>query len=388
MLVLKFLFWALLSAIGYTYAGYGVVITLLAKFRPQPVRADNKFRSVSLLIAAYNEESVIEAKIKNSLALNYPKEMLEIVVVCDGSTDGTESIAERYRSEGISIHHSPGRAGKLAALKRVLPFTSGDIVIFSDANAFYNPESIVQLVAPFADERVGCVTGEKRVKAANGKSSGEGLYWRYESYLKQKDSLVYSVVGAAGEIFAIRRDLVEWPPHNAIIEDFVMSMQVARQGFRIIYAPLAQATEQDLLNLGADFERRTRIASGGFQSIWWLRDLLNPRYGMLSFQYISHRAMRWAVAPLAMLTLIPLNLFLAKNSGFYRRVFGMQILFYFLAAAGIFVSSTGRKVSLLSVPGYFVLTNLTALVGLYRFFSGRHSVIWQKAAHSTPVGFE
>jgi biofilm PGA synthesis N-glycosyltransferase PgaC len=389
-MILETIFWLLFLGVGYTYAGYGIVISLLAKIKPRPIIRDKELRSVTLLIAAYNEEEVIEAKIRNSLALNYPRNLLQIVVVSDGSTDNTLNIVQRYSREGIISYHSPVRAGKLAALKRVLELTDSEIVIFSDANAFYNPDSLAYLVAPFADPTVGGVAGEKRVQTGDSdqSGSGEGLYWRYESYLKKKDSVVYSVVGAAGEIFAVRRSLISWPPSNAVIEDFVMSMLIVRQGYRIVYEPQAQAIEKGSSSLKADFERRARIACGGFQAIWWLRDLCLPRYGIVAFQYVSHRAMRWAIAPLALLLLIPLNIFLATSSLFYASLLGLQILFYAMAGFGIYLSSRGRKIRLLSVPGYFVITNLSALIGLYRFCTGRQAVTWKKISHNVPAGFE
>lgn len=382
--MLPIIFWLLIALVLYTYVGYGVVVTLLTRRFTRAVMRDRDVRRVTLLIAAYNEEDVIAAKIENSLALDYPRDMLQIIVVTDGSSDRTPEIVATFAGNNVICLHSPERRGKLAALKRVLPSTDGEIVVFSDANAFYNRAALRRLVAPFADSQVGAVCGEKRVRghSADGEQpSGEGLYWRYESHLKKMDSRLYSVVGAAGEVYAVRRECLEMPPDNTLLDDFMISMLVTAKGYRVIYEPEAIAHEIEAPNIGDEFERRARNGCGGFQAIWWLRRLLIPRSGWLWFQYVSHRVMRWAVAPLALLLLIPVNVALI-GAPLYRVLLGLQILFYLLSVAGLATASRGWRVKALFVPAYFVMMNAAALVGLYRYIARSQHVTWKKIAHT------
>jgi cellulose synthase/poly-beta-1,6-N-acetylglucosamine synthase-like glycosyltransferase len=385
--MIEILFWLLLACVVYTYAGYGVLISLLARFRPRPVARDDTPRPVTMVIAAYNEEEVIAAKIENTLALDYPRELLEIVVVTDGSTDQTPEIVAAFAGRGIIGYHSPTRRGKLAAQKRILPRTRHEILVFSDANTYLKPDALRHLVAPFADPAVGCVAGEKRVVGAGGGASGEGLYWRYESYLKRMDSRVLSAQGAAGELYAVRRSLLDLPPDHIVLDDFVISMRVAQSGHRVIYEPEAQAIEADAPSLGDEFERRARNASGGFQAMWRLRGLLNPRHGLLWFQFVSHRAMRWAVAPLALPLLLLANVALVEVEP-YRLLLGLQVLFYLLAGVGLGLASRGLRLRLLLVPGYFVMMNAAALAGLVRFIRRSQGATWKKASRRVSFGVD
>lgn len=379
------LFWVLIAVVLYTYVGYAVLITVLARRFALPVRTDAEPRRVTLLIAAYNEEAVIAAKLRNSLALEYPRGRLQIVVVTDGSTDRTVEIAAGFEIDGVDCYHTPDRRGKMAAINRVLPLTDGEIVVFSDANAFYSADALRCLVAPFADPQVGCVCGEKRVRTDapdGGPTSGEGLYWRYESHLKAMDSRLYSVVGAAGEVYAVRRDVLQMAPDNSFIDDFMVSMLIAQRGYRVIYEPRAIAYEVEAPRVQDEFERRARIACGGFQSIWWLRRLLVPRPGHLRlwFAYVSHRVMRWAVAPFALFLAIAVNAVLV-GTPLYLVLFSLQLLFYAVAIAGLVVDGRGRRVKALFIPGYFVLMNAAAVVGLWRYLTRAQRVTWRTIEH-------
>jgi len=220
MLVIQLLLWIAIGIVIYTFFGYALLLGLLARFFSRPVKQAEITPSVALFIPAYNEETVIAAKIQNSLALDYPPDALGIALVTDGSNDRTLEIAGQYRSERVKIFHQPERRGKIAAVNRVMPKITQEIVIFSDANAMLDAGAIKSIVRNFADPEVGGVAGEKRVL-----SGGEGLYWRYESFLKRCDSAFSSVMGAAGELFAIRREVFIAPETDSIIEDFVMSGQ-------------------------------------------------------------------------------------------------------------------------------------------------------------------
>ena len=378
MNALRAAFWLLAGTVVYAYLGYGAVISGLARCFPRPVRRDDQLRRVTLLVAAYNEESVIEQKIQNSLDLDYPKDRLQILVVTDGSSDSTPEIVRRWADRGVELLHADPRRGKPAAVARALSAATGEVVVFSDANAFLNRDALRYLVAPFADPSVGCVAGEKRVLGEDGQPSAEGLYWRYEAYLKEQDSHFHSVVGAAGELYAVRREALEPPPHDAIIDDFVVSMRIAERGYRVIYEPRAHVSELESISRRDDFERRARIACGGIQSIVWLRRLLLPSFGRLWFCYVSHRVLRWAVVPPALPVLVLLNVALARGP-FYRALLGLQGLVYALGVVGLLLMAAGRSARLLMVPGYFVLTNLAALAGLYRYATRTQAITWVRA---------
>lgn len=389
---LELLFWLAAAVCLYAYAGYGVVIALLAKLRPAPVHSDDAYRpAVSLIICAYNEEAVIADKLENSLALNYPADRLEIIVVSDGSTDRTPQLVEQYAARAggrrIVALHQPERRGKPAAANRAATVATGDILVFSDANSMYNPDAIAKMVRHFADPAVGCVAGEKRIREVAGErvSHQAGLYWRYESFLKRMDSAVWSVVGAAGEIMAVRRAVFTPPEPDSFIEDFILSMRIAGQGYRVIYEPAAISLEEAPAADADEFERKARIAAGGFQSIVRLRGLLHPRHGMLAFQYLSHRVLRWAVVPFLLPLLAGLNLLLLPSRPvFYGLILLGQALLYGAAALGMLLKDRPLgRVKFISVPTYLVVMNLAVLAGLYRYLGGKQPVTWKKVERST-----
>ncbi len=372
MFSLESLLWMAAIVIFYTFFGFPILIGFLARLFPKPIIQADITPSLTLLIPAYNEADIIETKIENSLALDYPAEKLTVVFVTDGSTDATPDIVRQYRNQGVRCYHQPARRGKIAAVNRVLPLLKSDILVFSDANTFHPPRTLRMLVRNFADENVGAVAGEKRVIGG-----GEGLYWRYESFLKRCDSAFASVMGAAGELFAIRRELFEPQRENAIIEDFVLSMQLVQKGWRVVYEPNAIAEEAAPSSLSAEWQRRTRIAAGGFQSIWWLKGLLHPKYGRIAWQYISHRVLRWAVTPFLFPLIFIVNLFLL-DLPFYQWLFGAQSLFYGLALLGWWRAVSGNRKGLIYTIFFFCFTNLAAIVGFWRYITRSQPVTWVK----------
>ncbi len=391
---MEILFWAALLLLAYTYVGYGAVVYLLLRRRGNLSSTEsNRVESVSdpaelpevtLVVAAYNEEAVIRDKVRNSRRIDYPSDKLRLVFVTDGSTDRTVDLLRA--EEGIAVLHEPGRAGKMAAVNRAMEHIDSPIVVFTDANAMLNPESVREIVHCFEDPSVGAVAGEKRIRretaeAAGG--SGEGLYWRYESLLKQWDAELFSVVGAAGELFAVRRELFRPVEPDTVLDDFVLSLRIAESGFRVAYAPNAYAEETPSASIREELKRKVRICAGGFQAIVRLPGLLNPlRHGLLTFQYVSHRVLRWTLAPLALVLLLPLNALLASESPVYAALWGAQLLFYGLAVLGGVLQSRRVRVRALFVPFYFFLMNLSAWLGFVRFLTGRQSVLWAKAARA------
>ncbi len=370
--MLQFIFWLCVPLILYTFFGYPLLIGLAARFFPCPNRQGDELPSVTLLIAAYNEADVLAEKLENSLGLDYPPDRLRVVVVADGSTDETHSISQSYASRGIVTHFQPERQGKLAAINRVMPFLTDPIVIFTDANSVLTPASIRLLVRHFADPTVAAVAGEKQVDGG-----GEGLYWCYESFLKRSDSAVSSVMGAAGELFALRRTLFTPPEADSIIEDFVISMRLVQAGWRVIYEPAAIAREEPVHTLWGEWQRRTRNAAGGFQAMRRLSGLLAWPWSRITWQYISHRVLRWAVTPLLLPLVLLVNLALWPMP-VYRLLALGQIAFYLLALAGFWQARRGRRNGIAYTAFFFVFVNLAALVGMGRGLTNRQPVTWAK----------
>lgn len=376
-------YWISLCIIVYTYFGYGVIISILAKFKSpkNKSKAFAELPKVTLLIAAYNEEEIIEDKIRNSLSLDYPKDKVEIAFVTDGSDDKTVDIIQKYPE--LKLFHSAKRAGKIAAVNRVMTLINQPITVFSDANVMINKEGLKSLVEKFADPKTGAVSGEKVVissKADGASSSGEGFYWRYESYLKKCDAQWNTLVGSAGEFFGIRTALYAPINENTLIEDFVMTMELASKGFKVDYADNAIAAETGSLNIEEETKRKVRISAGGIQAVILLTKLLNPfKYGKLSFQYISHRALRWTLMPLAIVMALVSNLLVANGSALFSILLLGQIVFYGLALIGYLVRNKKTKLKVAYIPYYFIYMHYCVVLGWIKYFSGKQKVTWDKA---------
>ncbi|MDA3955003.1 MAG: glycosyltransferase family 2 protein [Bacteroidales bacterium] len=339
---------------------------------------------VTLFIAAYNELEFVNKKVENSFSLDYPKEKLHHIWVTDGSDDGTPQALSKF--DNIRVIHNKERKGKIGALNRVIHFVKTPIVIFSDANSMINTDAVRQIVNEFRNSKVGCVAGEKRI-AINNKdnavNSGEGIYWKYESFIKKSESIINSTLGAAGELFAIRTNLYNKIEDDTILDDFIISLRIAQKGYRIKYAPNAFATEDASINIHEELKRKTRIAYGGFQTISRLPSLLNPfKNPLLTFQYISHKVFRWTLVPFSILILFFVNLFIAKNenwAGFYTILFLLQIIFYLFVLLGAIFQSKKINFKLLFAPYYLFVMNLSEIIGLFRFIRKNQSVNWERA---------
>lgn len=398
ILILKIIFWILILLVFYTYVGYGIFIWLLVKFRKSIGHAwlipnDPAFDpAVTLVTPAYNERTYIENKLQNSLALAYPANKIQFLFVTEGSTDGTTEFIENAQRLEPRLHVKAGkeRKGKIEAMNLAMPMVKTPITIFTDANTTLNPEAIGNIVRHFADPKVGAVSGEKRIITLANESaagSGEGFYWKYESFLKKLDTELYSVVGAAGELFAIRTELYQPVEKDTLLDDFMISLRIAERGYRVIYEPEAYAIERPSFSIDDEQKRKVRIAAGGFQSISRLGELLNIfRYGWLSFQYISHRVLRWAVTPFCLPLILLINLLLAfslsSNSLSFKLYLGLliaQIGFYSAAYLGHILASRQLKVKVLFIPYYFTFMNWCAILGYFRFRTGTSTGMWEKA---------
>ena len=371
------LFWLCLAIVVYTYVGYGLILYLLVFIKRLAIKAkpladitDDCLPEVTLMVCAYNEEDIISEKISNTHSLDYPADRLHLVWVTDGSTDNTNSILSTYPD--VKIVFSPERRGKSAALKHGIKEVSTEIVMMTDANTMLNPEAIREIVRLMQDPKVGCVSGEKKVMAKSDSdeaAQGEGLYWKYESTLKRLDSELYSAMGAAGELCVIRRQLMTDIPDDTLLDDFVISMEIVRMGYKIAYTSKAFAMEYGSADLHEESKRKRRIAAGGLQSSWRLRSLMNPlRHPVVAFQFVSHRVLRWTITPVCLFALIPLNTILVLSSEgiIYTIIWILQILFYASALAGMRISK------------YFVFMNLNVFRGM-EYLLNNTSGTWEKA---------
>lgn len=385
---MKIAFWISLFIVFYTYLGYGIVLYILVRIRrvikgKRSVQANwDSLPELTLVVAAYNEAGLMEAKIANTLALNYPPGKLHLLFITDGSTDASPQVIAKYPA--IKLMHSPERRGKIHAIHRAMEEVFTEVVVFTDANTFLNKDALVNIARHYADAEVGAVSGEKRVKVEDisDATAGEGIYWKYESTLKKWDSELYSVVGAAGELFSIRRALYVPVLPDTILDDFMISLLIAAKGFRIVYEPDAYATESSSENITEELKRKIRIAAGGIQSIVRLPQLLNPfTFPVLCFQYISHRVLRWTVTPFFMILALLLNMMLVMNDGgkIYSFLLGCQLLFYTLAFAGWVTRQRKIKIKALFVPYYFCVMNYAVLAGIGRYLGKKQSAVWEKA---------
>lgn len=362
----------------YTFIGYPAAVAALSRLRPRPVRTQPGFEpDVSLVIVAFNEEDVIGEKLANTRSLDYPRERLEVVVVADGSDDRTPELAREV--EGTRVLFEPERRGKLAAMNRAFEATSGDVLVFSDANNRYSANALRALVAPFADRSVGVVTGRKAIDDGQGRplDRAEGLYWRYESKIKEWESAAGSVTGVAGEALAFRREAYRSPRPGTMNDDFVQAFLAALDGWRVVYAPEAVSLERASATLADEATRRSRLVTGRWQA---LRELLpmalrrNPRF---AWQVVSHKGLR-PLVPFAMLGAAVSNASLARDRGWARALLGLQAGFYAAAFAGWEMDRRGKRNRWLYLPYYFCRMNAATLDGIRNFFARRHEAVWAK----------
>lgn len=396
-MIAEIVFWVLLCILFYTYLGYALFLYILLKIKKAFYRDGNQdfgtdFEpDVCLFVTAYNEKDFVAQKVENSFSLDYPKEKIQYLWITDGSNDGTPDLLRNY--EKLEVHHLPERRGKMHAMNRGVKFVKAPIIIFSDTNTILGKQSIREIVAQFRNERTGCVAGEKRIMEKSSDAAagaGEGMYWKFESWIKKMDAELNSAVGAVGELFAIRTALFEDVEPDTLLDDFMISLRIAQKGYRIAYTPNAYAEETASLNVGEELKRKIRIAAGGIQTIFRLRKLLNPfRYPMLSWQYFSHKVLRWTLAPVSLFFILPVNLFIVwqQNSWtelqFYTIALYLQILFYLLAVLGWYIENKKLHFKILFVPYYFLFINYTSIRGIFRYFKGNQSVAWEKSKRAT-----
>lgn len=382
-------FWASFALLFYSFIGYGILLYFLVKLKrlfvkPRPFDASFE-PAVTLVVPCYNEAGVLDEKVANCMQLDYPKEKLNLLFITDGSTDNSVEVLRKYPA--VTLLHSSRRGGKTAAENRAMQHVDAPVVIFSDANTLLNKEAVKNIVRHFKDQNVGCVSGEKRILTGAkdvASAAGEGLYWKYESFLKKLDSQLYTAVGAAGELVAFRTPLFEAMPEDTILDDFIQSMYIAAKGYRIVYEPNAYAVETAAASIKEELKRKVRICAGGWQSMARLGKRLSlVKSPVLCFQYFSHRVLRWTINPFLMMLLLVSNFALAANGRFFFCVLLLQALFYFFSFAGYLLEQRKLKIKIFFLPYYFCMMNYSVVAGLNRFLKGSQSAVWEKNTRMT-----
>jgi len=382
-------FWISLAIIFYAFLGYGIIILIITKIKrllskaPQ-LDTETALPSVTFVVPCYNELDMIDQKIQNCLALDYPKEKYEIIFITDGSTDGTPDAVKKYPE--IKLLHDDIRGGKSSAENRAMKYVNSEITIFSDANTVLPTNALKKMMRHYANPKVGAVSGEKRIQTKSSDKAvgaGEGIYWKYESFLKKLDSELNTIVGAAGELISFRTSLFEHVEKDTILDDFMLSMRIAAKGFRVIYEPEAYALETASASIKEELKRKIRICAGGWQAMSRLLPILWPFPNpVLTFQYISHRVLRWSIVPVLLIVVFITNYYLALNSSLYMIIFNLQIIFYLGALLGYLLEKYNIKLKVLFIPYYFSIMNYSVIMGFIRFLKGSQSAAWERSQRS------
>ncbi len=387
--VIYILLWVFMISILYTYIMYPLILQFFSFFikDKEAIYIEfNNLPTVTLFITAYNEELYVNQKVLNSNNLNYPKEKISQMWVTDGSTDKTNELLHNYSE--VQVLFEPTRNGKIHAMNRGMQFVDSDIVVFSDGNTLLGKDTLLEIANLFQNKKVGCIAGEKRIQLKNKEdaaSSGEGIYWKYESWVKHLDAKVGSTIGAAGELFAIRTELFQEVENDTILDDFIISLRIAMKGYKVDYSPKAYAVEKASASVSEEMKRKVRIAAGSIQAMVRLRQLLNPfKFGLLSIQYISHKVFRWIVAPVCLCLLFIASTILVLQLGLisanlYTVIWWIQVAFYIVVFIGYILKNNNTKWKFLFVPYYFFMANYAMWLGFFKYIRGKQSVNWERA---------
>jgi biofilm PGA synthesis N-glycosyltransferase PgaC len=384
--MMEWLFWIAFLLLLYTYVLYPIILLCIVKLfgkkslKPNTLLTSN-YPSVALIIPAYNEADCIQEKIENSLNIIYPSQ-LSIFVVTDGSTDGTESIVASYNQ--VVLLHQPKRLGKIEAMKTALNKAKAEILVFTDANSLLNANCLQQLIPHFANSSIAAVSGEKKIILTNIEDAmlGEGIYWKYESFIKKMEARFNTVIGMPGELFAIRSGIFPELQQNTITEDFAIAMQLIENGYIIAYEPNAVAAEKPSASIMDEFKRKKRIAAGSIQTLLRTLHLCNPfKYPAIAFQYISHKVLRWLLIPLLLPILLITGIYLwqVAHFAFFKWISILQIIFYVLALIGWIAELKHVALKWLYIPFYYCFMNIAMLAGMMNYLLGRQPALWEKA---------
>ncbi|MCY7376318.1 MAG: glycosyltransferase family 2 protein [Pyrinomonadaceae bacterium] len=366
------------AALCYVYVGYPLLVYFVSRVRPREVKKSFFEPTVTVLIAAYNEEKDISGKLENTLQIDYPKEKLEILVVSDCSSDRTDEIVKSFAEKGVKLYRQPERRGKTMAQNAAVERSNGEIILFSDATTMYQPDVLAQMLPSFADETVGCVAGRLIYVDDSSSNVGKGAksYWSYETFLKKTESRACSLIGASGCLYAVRRAIYR-PMYAEACSDFLIAMNIYERGWRTIYEPNAVCTEETNRRADNEMRMRVRVISQTFTDLWRNRRMMNPfRSGFFAVELVSHKLLRYAV-PIFLLLIFISSFALTFFSEIFEVVFALQIAFYAIALVGWILERNGRKLGILAIPFYFVLANLASLIGFYKFLRGERYARWE-----------
>lgn len=374
----QIVFWISAGLLLYVYAGYPLLVFVVSLISPKPVKRGKFEPSVTVLITAYNEEQAIGKKLENTLAIDYPKDKLEILVASDGSTDGTEAIVKEFAGRGVKLFRQEGRLGKTYTQNKAVEIATGEVILFSDATTAYPTDVMREMLPNFFDESVGCVAGKLIYVDDSSSNVGKGArsYWNYETFLKETESRACSLIGASGCLYAVRKSAYE-PMYPEACSDFLICTVVYRQGLRSVYEPNAICTEETNRQADKEMRMRVRVISQTFTDLWRNREMLNPfKSGFFAVELFSHKLLRYAV-PLFLALLVISSAMLAQYSALYLAAFAVQALFYAMAIAGWILEKVGTRLSILVIPLYFVMANLASVVGFYKFLRGERFAKWE-----------
>lgn len=367
-----------MGLLAYVYAGYPLLVYVVSVVFPRPVKRAEFTPRVTVLITAFNEQAAIREKLENTLKIDYPSDKLEILVASDGSTDATDEIAKEFGAFGVRLFRQEGRVGKTTTQNAAVEMATGEIILFSDATTAYGEDVFRTLLPNFADESVGCVAGRLVYLDDESTNVGKGAqsYWNYETFLKTAESRACSLIGASGCLYAVRKSAYE-PLYPEACSDFLICTSIYRKGLRSVFAPEAVCFEHTNRNTSHEMRMRVRVIAQTFTDLWRNRDMLNPfKSGFFAIELISHKLLRYAV-PLILLTLIVTTTLLAASSIVFAALLTLQITFYAMALAGWLMERTGRRLSLLAMPLYFVLANLASALAFYKFLRGETYTRWE-----------
>ena len=373
----QILFWISAVLLLYVYAGYPILVYLVGLLWPKTVKKGKTEPRVTILITAFNEEAVIREKLENTLKIDYPQDKLEILVASDGSTDRTDMIVREFAGSGVKLFRQEGRAGKTVTQNNAVERATGEIILFSDATTTYGSDVLQAVLPAFADPEIGCVAGRLVYVDDVNSNVGKGAkrYWGYETFLKIAESNACSLIGASGCLYAVRRSAYE-PMYAEACSDFLICTAIYRKGLRSVFEPDAVCFEQTNQLANDEMRMRVRVISQTFTDLWRNRDMLNPfKSGFYAVELISHKALRYAV-PLILFALLVPSLMLT-DTWIYQLAVVVQVVFYAGAAGGWLVERTGKRLSLLAIPFYFVLANLASVIGFYKFLRGERYATWE-----------
>jgi len=377
------IFWILLLLITYCYFGYPIVLYFLAACFPYKSQKGPQSLSVSVILSVWNEEDVLAEKIENLLSLNYPNNQVEILIGSDGSTDQTNDIVSAISDPRIRLIESPERRGKMATINRLVELAGNEVIVFTDARQKFEQNAIRELVENFEDPKVGCVSGELILSHKQGSTArGINLYWNYEKFMRSKESRIYSMLGATGAIYAIRRDLYSQIPENVVLDDMYVPLKIIQKGFRAILDHSAKAYDEVADNPQEEYKRKARTLYGNYQIFWIFRRMFNPFTSPIALQLFSHKLLR-VMIPFLMILVYLLN-FSLLGRAYFDLIFIVQNIFYVMALIGAFAKN--QKYGILKVvsracyiPYVFCLLNFSAFIGFIRFAGAKQNITWEKA---------